>query len=79
MTALDPTFGSMELTATMKGSKMQMGMSVEMSLEDAGDMTMIMTLDGTYQSTSAKPVTAPPAGAVVIDLNQMMGELPGLE
>lgn len=79
MTALDPSFGSMELTATMKGSKMQMGMSVEMSLEDAGDMTMVMTMDGTYQSTSAKPVTAPPAGAVVIDLNQMMGELPGLE
>lgn len=79
MTALDPSFGSMELTATMKGSKMQMNMSVEMRMEDAGDMTMVMTMDGTYKSTSAKPVTAPPAGTVVIDLTQIMGELPSLE
>ena len=73
LTALDAEQGvEMEISATMKGSKMEMAMSTEMDMEDAGSMTMTMTMDGTYQSTTTKPVTAPPAGAAVIDLNQMM-------
>ena len=73
LTALDAEQGvEMEISATMKGSKMEMAMSMEMDMEDAGSMTMTMTMDGTYQSTTTKPVTAPPAGAAVIDLNQMM-------
>ena len=73
LTALEPEAGvAMEITATMKDTKMTMEMSMEMAMEDIGSITMDMTMDGTYQSTTTKPVTAPPAGAAVIDLNQMM-------
>lgn len=71
LTAPDAEQGvEMEISATMKGSKMEMAMSMEMNMEDAGSMTMTMTMDGTYQSTTTKPVTAPPTGAVVIDMEQ---------
>ena len=76
LSALEPEAGMvMEIAATMKDAKMEMDMSMGMAMEDIGSITMGMTMDGTYQPTTTQPVTAPPAGAVVIDLNQMMAGL----
>lgn len=72
----------MTMSISMKGSKMEMAMNVAASQgegqEGSGtlyqmDLTLDLAMDGTYQSTSAKPATEPPAGATVVDLMDMMG------
>lgn len=80
----DPAVVGAEMTMSiaMKGSKMEMAMNVAASQgegqEGSGtlyqmDLTLDLAMDGTYQSTSAKPATEPPAGATVVDLMDMMG------
>lgn len=70
----------MTLSAAMKGSKMEMVLNVAAAQEAGEDIpevsiTVDMNMDGTYQATSAKPVTEPPAGATVVDLMDLM-EMP---
>ncbi len=76
MTAADPTFGELKMTSAMKGSKMDLNMSMNMKM-DAGDTSMNLSLnmdmDGTYQSTSSKPAVEPPANATIINLVSLMG------
>ena len=68
----------MTLSAAMKGTKMNVSMTVAGS-EDQGadlpqvDISMNLTMDGAYQATSQKPETEPPAGAPVADLMEMFG------
>ena len=68
----------MTLTAAMKGTKMNLAMTVAGSEEQGADLpqvdiSMNLAMDGAYQATSQKPVTAPPAGAPVADLMEMFG------
>lgn len=66
----------MNITASMKGSKMEIAMNMDLTQgEDASkvSVTLDMDMDGTYQTTSTKPVTEPPAGAAVVDLMDMFG------
>ena len=68
----------MTLTAAMHGSKMTMDMTVAASQEQGADLPQVelslnLAMDGTYQSTSTQPQTAPPAGAPVADLMEMFG------
>lgn len=71
------------LTVSMKGSKMEMALNMDVSQGEGqeGDtlsqvaITLDMNMDGTYQTTSTKPVTEPPAGATIVDLMDMM-EMP---
>lgn len=75
----DPAVVGAEMTMSiaMKGSKMEMAMNVAASQGDEEtyrmDLSLDLAMDGTYQSTSAKPATEPPAGATVVDLMDMMG------
>ena len=74
MEALD----MMELTATMKDSKMEVTMAMSMDIpavegvSEATSMTMEMTMDGKYTATKDTPVTEPPAEAGIIDLMELM-------
>ena len=65
---LDDSGMEMAINASMKGNEMVM----EMGMGVPDMLTITMSMDGTYQATSAKPVTAPPANAVTIDLIQLM-------
>lgn len=75
--------GEMSITTSMRGSKMEVAMSMDASQGEGQEgetisqvaMTMDMTMDGTYQTTSTKPATQPPAGAQVVDLMEMFGSL----
>ena len=58
----------MSMDVSMKGNQMDM----EMTFQVPEVMTMTMTMDGTYQSTSAAPATQPPAGAAVVDLMEAL-------
>ena len=60
---------------TMKDKTLEMDLSMEMVMGDMFSLKMYMNMDGTYQSTKLKPVTAPPTGAVVVDLTQMLAGL----
>lgn len=66
--AADPVFGEMKMDMSMRGSKMKVSMDMDMGAADTGSFTLRMDMDGAYQATSAKPQTAPPADAVIIDL-----------
>ena len=74
MAALDPD-AAMEMNVTMKNKTLEMDLSMEMVMGDMFSLNMYMNMDGTYQSTKLKPVTAPPTGAVVVDLTQMLAAL----
>ena len=74
----DPDELGMEMTlrAAMQGRKMEMTMAVAGSQEQGGDLPQVdislrLTMDGTYQATTAQPQTQPPAGAPVVDLMEM--------
>ena len=64
---------AMNIRTQMKGKKMDVKMSFDISEDEDMALSLSMTMDGAYQSTSAKPATQPPAGAVVIDLNELAG------
>ncbi len=69
----DPAFGGVEMTVSMKGSKMEMSMSMLIADDETGSVSLTMQMDGTYKTTTEQPAAQPPADAVVIDLTQMMG------
>ena len=63
---------ALSMTAQIKDKKMSLRMDVD--TDDGYDkVSLSMTMDGTYQSTSSKPVTEPPAGTVIIELNGLAG------
>lgn len=64
---------AMNIRTQMKGKKMDVKMSFDISEDEDMALSLSMTMDGTYQSTSAKPATQPPAGAIIIDLNELAG------
>lgn len=66
----------MTLSASMQGQKMEMAMAVAASQEQGQDMPQVdislnLTMDGTYQTTTQAPATEPPAGAPAADLMEM--------
>lgn len=63
---------AMEVSATMKGSQMDMYMVMDMLTSETSAATLLMEMDGTYKSTTTKPTTEPPAGAVVVDIMEML-------
>lgn len=67
LSANDPSSLSMTMTASMKNDKMDMNMEIH----DVG-MDMTMNMDGMYRRSSAKPAGAPPAGAEVVDVMDLM-------
>ncbi len=75
------TGAEMTLSASMKGNKLEMAMDVaasqgqglETELPAQVDVSMSLTMDGTYQATTQAPATQPPAGATVVDLMEMFG------
>lgn len=76
----DPTVAGAEMTlrAAMQGRKMEMTMAVAGSQEQGGDLppvdiSLSLTMDGTYQATTQAPATQPPAGAPVVDLTELFG------
>ena len=76
----DPDELGMEMTlrAAMQGRKMEMTMAVAGSQEQGGglpqvDISLSLTMDGTYQATTQAPATQPPAGAPVMDLMELFG------
>ena len=76
----DPTVVGAEMTlkAAMAGNKMEIAMIVAGSQEQGEDLPQVdislsLTMDGTYQTTSAQPQTEPPAGAPVVDLMELFG------
>lgn len=70
LSANDPSGLSMTMTASMKNDKMEMNME----LHGMG-MDMTMTMDGAYRRTSAKPAGAPPTGAEVVDVMELLGSM----
>ena len=68
----------MELTASMRDSKMELTMTMGMDIpavegvSEATSMSMEMTMDGKYTASKEVPATEPPAGAGVIDLMELM-------
>ena len=87
LTAVDPSFGEMEIGVSMRTSKMEMSIDLTQSSslptgEDpsistlpgilSSEVSMHMEMDGAYQSTSAKPSTQPPADATVLDMFQLL-------
>ncbi len=69
--------GAMSLSATMKGTQMDMNMAFNVAMDQgAGEsfaMDLSMTMDGNYQTTSVKPTTQPAAGDTVVDLMDLLG------
>lgn len=77
MTTADPALAGMEMsiTASMKDNKMDVGMTMDMTMDPgAGSATITFdfAMDGTYQSTNKSPVTEPPAGAQIVDIMEML-------
>ena len=75
--------GVMSITTSMRDSKMEMAMNMDLSQGEGQEseiisqvaITLDMTMDGTYQPTSTQPATQPPQGANVTDLMEMFGSL----
>ncbi len=63
----DPAAGGMEMNVSMRGSKLEMKMGMDLTFDPSNGLSLSMTMDGDYQTTDTVPVTEPPAGDVVID------------
>ena len=63
---------AVEVSATMKGSQMDMYMVMDMPATETSSIVMIMEMDGTYRSTSTKPATEPPVNAVIVDIIELL-------
>lgn len=70
LSAADESFGALKMDYSLKDNKMEMVMGIAAEGEESVSLTM--TMDGTYKTASSKPVTAPPAGAQVVDLSDML-------
>ena len=69
MSASVPGGLSMTMTASMKNDKMEMNMEIHDTMME---MDMTMTMDGVYRRSGTKPAGAPPAGAEVVDVMDLM-------
>ena len=74
----DPLIGDILMTVTMEGEQMSMYMAMDTSAYadlEAAEGTFVvfeMLMDGTYQSTTKSPAAEPPAGAVIVDLMELI-------
>ena len=74
----DPLFGEILMSVTMEGKEMAMYMAMDTSASvdlEAAEGTFVvfeMLMDGTYQSTNKSPAVEPPAGAVIVDLMELL-------
>ena len=74
----DPLIGDILMTVTMEGEQMSMYMAMDTSAYadlEAAEGTFVvfeMLMDGTYQSTTKSPAVEPPAGAVIVDLMELI-------
>ena len=66
--------GSMTMTAGMKDKTLNANMAFTVDDGEGSLVKLTMTMDGTYQATSQKPNTQPPAGAQIVDL---LGDVEG--
>lgn len=66
--------GAMTMTVGMKDKTMNANMAFSMDDGEGSLVKLTMTMDGTYQATSQKPNTQPPAGAQIVDL---LGDVEG--
>lgn len=64
----------MDLTFTLftNGGSQVNGYAMEMSANDPSGLSMTMTMDGEYRRSGTKPAGAPPAGAEVVDVMDLM-------
>ena len=69
LSANDPSGLSMTVTASMKNDRMEMNMEIHDTMME---MDMTMTMDGVYRRSGTKPAGAPPAGAEVVDVMDLM-------
>lgn len=79
MSAALDGLGQMEIAYDLRDKEMQMTMGMAMDAAELGEdvsLELTMTMDGTYQASTAKPETAPPANAAVADLSELMGISP---
>lgn len=65
-----------ELALSMKMDVTETTLKMDMSMDMAGMMEMEFHMNGTQTETTEVPATEPPAGAQIVDLNQMMGDVP---
>ena len=82
MTTADPAAAGMEMsiTAAMKDNKMDVGMTMDMTIDPGAGSTAItfdFAMDGTYQDTNKTPATQPPAGAEIVDIMEMLSSAVG--
>ena len=66
--------GGMTMTVGMKDKTMSANVAVTVDDGEGSLVKLTMTMDGTYQATSQKPNTQPPAGAQIVDL---LGDVEG--
>lgn len=66
--------GGMTMTVGMKDKTMNANVVVTVDDGQGSLVKLTMTMDGTYQATSQKPNTQPPAGAQIVDL---LGDVEG--
>lgn len=66
--------GGMTMTVGMKNKTMNANVIVTVDDGQGSLVKLTMTMDGTYQATSQKPNTQPPAGAQIVDL---LGDVEG--
>ena len=60
--------GAMTMAVGMKDKTMNANMAFTVDDGEGSLVKLTMTMDGTYQATSQKPSTQPPAGAQIVDL-----------
>ena len=60
--------GAMTMAVGMKDKTMNANMAFTVDDNEGSLVKLTMTMDGTYQATSQKPSTQPPAGAQIVDL-----------
>ena len=60
--------GAMTMAVSMKDKTMNANMAFTVDDGEGSLVKLTMTMDGTYQATSQKPSTQPPAGAQIVDL-----------
>ena len=61
----------MEMNVSMENKEMTAEIAIS-SVTEESEMLLSMSMGGTYQATSTAPATEPPAGAVVIDLMELL-------
>ena len=74
----DPTFGEILMSVAMEKKEMAMYLAMDTSstvdlyAKEGSYLVIEMVMDGTYSSTNKTPSAEPPAGAVIVDLMQLL-------